>query len=98
MPRRDLKLSVEIALLEHIKNQPPNTSHRQQAEITAVPKSTIARFIEQQEKRRDKWILREGQQGISQKRKREDKDPDVEEALNQWLSVVTACQWSDVEK
>jgi hypothetical protein len=27
--------------------------------------------------------------GISQKQKREGKDPDVEEALNQWFSIVT---------
>jgi hypothetical protein len=29
MPRRDLTLADKIALLEHVKNQPPNTSHHQ---------------------------------------------------------------------
>jgi DNA-binding IclR family transcriptional regulator len=40
MPRRDLTLADKTALLEQIKNQPPNTSHRQLADITGVPKST----------------------------------------------------------
>jgi hypothetical protein len=52
MSRRD------VILAEKIKNQPPNTSHLQLEEITIVPKSTISRFIQQQEKQRDKWILR----------------------------------------
>jgi hypothetical protein len=50
---------------------------------TGVPKSTTARVTQQQEKLRDEWILRHGQQGTSQKRKREGKDLDVEGALNQ---------------
>jgi hypothetical protein len=45
--------------------------------------------IQQQEKLRDEWTLCEGQQGISQKWKHEGKDLDVEEALNQWFSIVT---------
>jgi hypothetical protein len=75
--------------LKKIKNQPPNTSHRQLVEMTGVLKSTIARVIQQQEKLRDEWTLLHGQWGTSQKWKREGKYPDVEEALNQWYSVVT---------
>jgi predicted HTH transcriptional regulator len=69
--------------LNKLKNQPPNTSRRQLEEITGVPKSTIARVI--QEKLHDECTLRHGQQGTSQKPKREGKDPDVEEAI----SIVT---------
>jgi plasmid maintenance system antidote protein VapI len=58
MPRGDLTLTDKIALFGQVKNQPPNTSHRQLAEITGVPKSTIARVIQQQEKLQDKWTLR----------------------------------------
>jgi DNA-binding IclR family transcriptional regulator len=46
MPRRDLTFADKIALLEEIKNQPPNTSHRQLAEIIGVPKSTTAHVIQ----------------------------------------------------
>jgi hypothetical protein len=45
-----------------------------------VPNSTIARVIQRKEKLRDEWTLRHEQQGTSQKRKREGKDPDAEEA------------------
>jgi hypothetical protein len=53
-----------------------------------VPKSTIAHVIQQQEKLRDEWTCH-GQQGTPQKWKHKGKDPDVEEALNQWFSIVT---------
>jgi hypothetical protein len=42
MPRRVLTLADKTALLEQIKIQPPNTTHGQLAEITGVPKSTVA--------------------------------------------------------
>jgi hypothetical protein len=48
MSRRNLTLTDKIAVLEQIKNQPRNTSHHHLAEITGVPKSTIARIIQQQ--------------------------------------------------
>ena len=82
MPRNDLTLSSKIALLDKIKRQPFNTSHCWLAELTGVPKSTISRLIQQENQLRDEWALREGQAGTS-KRKREGKDPDVEEALDQ---------------
>jgi hypothetical protein len=50
IPRRDLTLTDKIALLEQVKNQLPNTSHHQLAEITGVPQSITACLIRQQEK------------------------------------------------
>jgi hypothetical protein len=89
LPTRDLTLIDKTALVEQIKNQQLNTSHRRLAEVTGVLKSTTTRVIQQQEKLQDEWTLREGKQGISQKQKHEGKDPEVEEALNQWFSIVT---------
>lgn len=60
-----LTLADKTDLLEQIKNQPPDTSHRQQAEITGVPKST-ERVIQQQEKLRSEWTLHLGKQETSQ--------------------------------
>jgi hypothetical protein len=54
-----------------------------------VPRSAIARVIQQQEKLRDERTLHHGQQETSQKRKREGKAPDFEEALNWWFSIAT---------
>jgi uncharacterized membrane protein len=45
--------------------------------------------MQQQEKLRDEWTLRHGQQRNPQKLKPEDKDPDVEEALNQLFCIAT---------
>jgi hypothetical protein len=50
MPRTDVTLADRIALLEKIKNQLPNTSHHQLAEIAGMPKSTFAHVMQQQEK------------------------------------------------
>jgi hypothetical protein len=88
MPYKDLSLAEQTALLHQIKGNSPNTSHRRLAEITGVPKSTIARLIYQQDKLREEWT-HNGKQGISQKRKHEGKDPDVEDALHQWFSIIT---------
>jgi hypothetical protein len=41
MPRRDATLIDKTALLEKIKNQPPNTSHHQLVQINGVPKSKL---------------------------------------------------------
>ncbi|KII73547.1 Tigger transposable element-derived protein 4 [Thelohanellus kitauei] len=89
MPRYDLTLSSKIALLDKIKSQPLNTSYRRLAEITGVPKSTIARVLLQESQLRQESVLPEGQ-AETFKRKREGKDPDVEEALDQWFSIVSA--------
>jgi hypothetical protein len=105
MPRRDITLADSIALPEKkkIKNKPPRTSRRQLAEITEVPKYTIARIVQQQEKLQDEWTLRHEQQGTSQKRKREGKDPaDVERVPQTVVAhccwTRCTCQWSNIEK
>jgi hypothetical protein len=59
------------------------------AEIIGMPNSTVARIIQQQEKLRNEWTLCHGQQGTTPRRELEGKVPDVEEALNQWFSIVT---------
>ena len=57
MQRNDLTLSNKIALLNKIKNQPPNTSYRRLAEITGVPKSTISRVLQQENQLREELLL-----------------------------------------
>lgn len=89
MPRRELTLADKVAILDEIRSQPPNTSNRQLEAITGVPKSTIGRLIHQQDKLLEQWALSKGHRGATQKRKRDGKDPEVEEALVKWLSVVT---------
>ena len=89
MPRKDLSISEKIAILELIKKQPSNTSQRRLAEITGVPKSTVARIVQQQHKiLHELTLYTKGERRLYQKRKREGKDPDVEEALSQWFSIV----------
>lgn len=88
MPRNDFTLSSKIILLNKIKSQPFNLSHRKLAEITGVPKSTIARLLQQENQLRKEWALQRGRAGKS-KRKRDGKDPEVEEALDQWFSIVS---------
>ena len=73
---------------DKLKSQPFNSSYRRLAEITGVPKSTILRVLRQESQLREELVLQEGQAGTS-KRKREGKDPDVEEALDQWFSIVS---------
>jgi hypothetical protein len=89
MSRRDLTHADRIALLEKMKNQPPNASHRQLAEIIGVLRSTITYVLHRQEKLRGEWSLCHGQQRTSQNQKHDCKDVDDEEALNQWFSFVT---------
>ena len=82
MPRKDLSLANKIALLDKIKSQPINTSQRRL-------ETTIVRLLHQQHHLREEWALHEGKSGTSQTRKHEGKEPDVEEALDQWFSIVT---------
>jgi hypothetical protein len=51
--RGDLTITDEIALLEQIKNKPPNNSDRQLVEIIGVPKFAVVEVIQQQDKVRD---------------------------------------------
>ena len=91
MPRKDLTIAEKIVLLRRIKKQPPNTSHRQLAEITGVPRTTPARILQDRDKLEVEWSSHEEtEQGNSHsKRKRKGKDSDIEEALGKWFSVVT---------
>ncbi|KAK9736144.1 Tc5 transposase DNA-binding domain [Popillia japonica] len=88
MPRKDLTLQTKIAILDKIKNQPANTSQRKLAELTGIQKSTISHLIQQENQLRNEWTLQQGKAKTS-KRKRDGEDPDVEEALDQWFSLVT---------
>jgi hypothetical protein len=45
--RRDLTFTDELALLEQIKNKPPNNSHYQLVEVIGMPKFTIVQVIQQ---------------------------------------------------
>lgn len=85
MPRNELTLGDKIALIDQIKSYPPKTSTRQIALLTGVPKSTISRVINQQEKLLEQWALG----GKSKKRNRLGKNPDVENALSEWFSTVS---------
>jgi hypothetical protein len=57
--------------LKKNKNQQPKTSHRQLAEITGVPKSTIVCVIQQQGKMGDGQTLCHKKQGTSKNLKLE---------------------------
>ncbi|XP_035204576.1 tigger transposable element-derived protein 4-like [Stegodyphus dumicola] len=71
-----------------IKQQPRNTSQRRLVEITGSAKSTISCLLKQEDER-EEWAQYEGRGGTSKKRKREGKDPDVDEALNERFAIVT---------
>nr|CAD7392036.1 unnamed protein product [Timema cristinae] len=57
----NLTLFEKIAILDKIKSQPVNISHRLLAEIIKVPKSTISRLLQQQEKLREKWTIHDNE-------------------------------------
>ncbi|KAK0065148.1 tigger transposable element-derived protein 4 [Biomphalaria pfeifferi] len=89
MPRKDLTLAEKIGFLDKIKQLPSHTTQRQLVEITGLPKTTVARLMKQENQLRENWARCQGRLGTSQKRKREGKDPDVEEALAGWFAMVT---------
>lgn len=78
-------LADKIVLLEQIENQPPNTSDPLPG-IPGVPKFTIA---PSSKRNCELWTLRHRQQDTSEKQDCEGRDPDVEEAINQWFSFIT---------
>ncbi|KAE9522886.1 hypothetical protein AGLY_016697 [Aphis glycines] len=81
MSRKDLSLKEKIAILDKVKSLPPGTSQRKIAEKLRIPKSTVAKLL------KEEVILRENfksTQTGNQKRKREGKDPEVDEALSEW--------------
>jgi hypothetical protein len=89
MSRRDQVLANSTALLEQTNSQPPNISHNRLTDITGMPKSTVLRFMQQDEELSDEWVLREGQQGKSLNQKNEEKDQEFEKTLNQLFCTVT---------
>ncbi|XP_035224019.1 tigger transposable element-derived protein 4-like [Stegodyphus dumicola] len=90
MPRRDLMLTEKIGFLDKIKQQSRNTSQRRLVEITGLAKTTISRLIKQKDELREEWVQCE-ERGETSKNGSvgEGKDPDVDEALNEWFAIVT---------
>lgn len=95
MPRKDLSLADKIALLDKIKNLPPNLTVRELEKSLGVSKSVVGRLKKCEVQHRKQWS--ESQKNVNgnstptdRKRKRKGKDPDIDEAMNEWFSTVTA--------
>ena len=90
MPRKDLKIAEKI-VSRKIREQPPNTSHSQLAQITGEPWTTLVRILQDRDKLEVEWSSQEeAEQGNSHKRKRKGKDTNVEEAFGKWFSIATS--------
>ena len=83
--RTDLLLSEKIALLKKFRSQPRGTSQRKLYELFGVPKTTVSKLLNEETLLTQRWTLEQASLG---KRKRDGKDPKVEEALNLWFSAV----------
>ncbi|KAI6649553.1 Tigger transposable element-derived protein 4 [Oopsacas minuta] len=83
--RTDLLISEKIALLKKFRSQPRGTSQRKLCELFGVPKSTVSKLLNEETLLTERWTLEQASLG---KRKRDGKDPEVEEALNLWFSAV----------
>ena len=46
MPQKELTIAERVVVLRKIREQPPNISHRQLAEITGVPRTTLAQILQ----------------------------------------------------
>ena len=46
MPQKELTIAEKVVVLRKIREQPPNISHHQLAEITGVPKTTLAQILQ----------------------------------------------------
>ncbi len=85
--RKDLSLKDKIKILDRMKEKPENTPVRELEKFLGVPKSTIARLKREETKlREDLSDVQTGKAG-KRKRKREGKNPDVDDALNKWFAV-----------
>jgi len=98
MSRKDLSFREKITILDKVKSLPPGTSQRKIAEKLCVPKSTVAKLL------KEEVILRENfnsTQTGNHKRKREGKDPEVDDASSEWFSLdnKSRCSrvWANVE-
>ena len=68
MPQNDLTIAEKIIVL---REQPPTTSHRQLAEITGVPRTTLAWILQDRYKLEVEWSSqKEAKQGNSHKREK----------------------------
>ena len=43
---KELTIAERVVVLRKIREQPPNISHRQLAEITGVPRTTLAQILQ----------------------------------------------------
>jgi len=91
MSRREIfpiSLKENIAFLDRVKSLPPGTSQRKIAKKLCVPKSTVTKLL------KEEVILRENfnstQTAGNQKRKREGKDSEFDEALSEWFLLITS--------
>lgn len=85
---KDLSLSEKVDLLDKIRSQPKGTSRRHLVELLKVPKTTIGRLLRQEVELRGR-LTEKGKARVSLgKRQRRGKDPEVEEALEQWFAAV----------
>ncbi|VVC38872.1 Homeobox domain-like,HTH CenpB-type DNA-binding domain,Winged helix-turn-helix DNA-binding domain [Cinara cedri] len=85
MSRNDISRKEKLAILDKVKSLPPDTSQCKIAEQLCVPKSTVAKLL------KEEFMLHENfnsTQTGNQKRKREGKDPEVDEALSEWFSLI----------
>ena len=46
MPQKELTIAERVVVLRKIREQPPDISHRQLAEITGVPRITLAQILQ----------------------------------------------------
>ena len=90
--RTDLSLSDKLALLEKIYSQPCDTSQRWLSELLGVPKSIVAKLIKDEPVLTRRWTQGQAKKAHvgHRKRKRDGKDPEVEETLSDWFSPVLA--------
>ena len=85
---KDLSLSEKVDLLDKICSQPKGTSHRHLAKLLKVPKTMIGRLLRQEVELRGR-LTEKGKALVSLgKCQWHRKDPEVEEALEQWFTAV----------
>lgn len=86
MPRKDLSLKEKINILDQIRKHPFKTPCRQLAQLTGIGKTTIAKLIKEEKDLRSQFSTGDANHP---KRRREGKDPVVENALSDWFSMVS---------
>ena len=92
--QKDLSLKEKIKILDKIETKPPNTPLRELEAFLGASKSALARLKTNESVICEQWsavctATAKNGNVANRKRKREGKDPDVEEALDKWFTVVT---------